>query len=77
MTSPDEDTLAVVAFPDAAVAFIGHGKDVWWQLPYMVLGVKVHPLWVIQTWNLLVGVDGSQDAADVSLKPDKMRQFRF
>lgn len=30
---PDEDTLTVVALPDAAIAFIGHSKDVWRELP--------------------------------------------
>ncbi len=34
----------------------------------MVLGVQVHPLRVIHTRDLLVGVDGCQDAADISLK---------
>lgn len=74
---PDEDALAVVAFPDAAVAFIGYSKNVWREFPQMVLGVQVHPLQVIQTRDLLVWVDSCQDAADVSLKTAKERHFRF
>ncbi len=74
--SPDKDTLTVMAFPDAAVAFIGHSKDVWRKLPQVVLGVQVHPLWVIQTWDLLVRVDGCQDAADISLRTEKKRHVR-
>lgn len=57
-----------MSLPDAAVAFVGHGKDMRRQLTQLVLGVQVHPLRVVQTWDLLVRVDGRQDAADVCLK---------
>lgn len=56
-----------MALPDATVAFIGYGEDVWRQLPQMVLGVQVHPLQVVHPRNLLVGVHRCQDAADISL----------
>lgn len=56
-----------MAFPDAAVAFIGHGKDMGRELSNVVLGVQVHPVQVIQAWDLLVGVHRCQDTADVGL----------
>lgn len=57
-----------MAFPDAAVAFIRYGEDVWRELPEMVLRVQVHPLQVVHPRNLLVGVHRGQDAADISLR---------
>lgn len=60
-----------MAFPDAAVAFIGHSKNVRRELPQMVLGVQIHPLEVIEAGDLLVWVDGCQDAADIGLKTPK------
>lgn len=57
-----------MALPDAAVAFISYGEDVRWKLSQMVLGVQVHPLQVVHSRNLLVGVHGCQDAADISLR---------
>lgn len=48
-----------------------------WELPYVVLRVQVHPLWVVQTCDLLVGVDSCQDTADISLKRAKRQQFSF
>lgn len=64
-----------MAFPDAAVAFVGHSKNVWRELPQMVLGVLVHPPEVIKTWDLLVWVDSCQDAANVGLETEKKRHF--
>lgn len=60
-----------MTLPDATVAFISHSKDVWWELPKMVLGVQIHPLYVIQPWDLLVGVHSCQNAANISLKKGK------
>lgn len=37
----------------------------------MVLGVQIHPLYVIQPWDLLVGVHSCQNAANISLKKGK------
>lgn len=34
----------------------------------MVFGVQVHPLRVVHTRDLLVGVDRCQDTADISLR---------
>lgn len=34
----------------------------------MVLGVQVHPVEVIQTWDLLVGVHSCQNAANICLQ---------
>lgn len=65
-----------MAFPDAAVAFVRHGEDVWGELPYVVLGVQVHPLRVVQARDLLVGVDGCQDAANISLKKSQGGTFQ-
>lgn len=64
---PDEHTLAVMALPDATVAFISHSEDVRGELPQMVLGVQVHPIEVVQARDLLVGVHGRQNAADIRL----------
>lgn len=56
-----------MALPDAAVAFVSHSKDVWGELPQMMFGVQVHPVEVIQTRDLLVGVHSCQNAADICL----------
>lgn len=56
-----------MALPDAAVAFVSHSEDVRRELPQMVLGVQVHPVEVIQTWDLLVGVHSCQNAANICL----------
>lgn len=40
----------------------------------MVLGVQIDPLGVVQTRDLLVGVDGCQDAPDISLKKSKKKR---
>lgn len=56
-----------MALPDATVAFVSHSKDVWGELPQMVLGVQVHPTEVVQPRDLLVGVHSCQNAADICL----------
>lgn len=67
--SPDEDALAVVPLPQAAVALAGHGENVRRQLPHLVPAVQLHRRAVVQAADLLVGVDGGQDGADVGLSP--------
>lgn len=37
----------------------------------MVLGVQVHPVEVIQTWDLLVGVHSCQNAANICLGEER------
>lgn len=61
-----------MALPDAAVAFISHSEDVRGELPQMVLGVQVHPIEVIQTRDLLVGVHSCQNAADICLQGEEV-----
>lgn len=56
-----------MALPDATVAFVSHSEDVRRELPQMVLGVQVHPVEVIQTRDLLVGVHSCQNAANICL----------
>lgn len=70
-SSPDEDTLAVVSLPQAAVALVGHGKDVRGQLPHLVFAVQIDCSAVIQARYLLVGVYCCQDRTDVGLREKK------
>lgn len=39
---PDEHTLAVVPFPEAAVALIGHGEDVGRELAEVMSTVQLY-----------------------------------
>lgn len=66
--SPDEDALAVMAPPQAAVALAGCGKDVGWQLTQTVLAVQVNGISIIQSSDGLVGIHRDQDGADVCLE---------
>lgn len=56
-----------MTLPDATVAFVSHSEDVRGELPQVVLGVLVHPIEVVQPRDLLVGVHGGQNAADICL----------
>lgn len=66
--SPDEDALVVVAFPEAAVALVGHGEDVRRDLSHVVLAVSLHGRAVIQPWDALVGVHGGNYRTNVGLQ---------
>lgn len=70
-SSPDEDTLAVVPLPQAAVTLVGHGKDVRGQLPHLVFAVQIDCSAVIQARYLFVGIYRCQDRTDVGLREMK------
>lgn len=72
--SPDEDTLAVVPLPQAAVTLVGHGKDVRRQLPHLVLAVQVDCSAVIQARYLLVGIYCRQYRTNVGLRELKKHE---
>lgn len=74
-SSPDEDTLAVVSLPQAAVTLIGHSEDVRRQLPHLVFAVQIDCSAVVQAGYLLVGIYCCQDRADVGLR-EVRRQTR-
>lgn len=61
-----------MTFPDAAVAFVSHSENVRGKLAQMVLGVQVHPIEVVQTRDLLVGIHGCQNAADICLRGEEV-----
>lgn len=65
--SPDEDALAVMTSPQAAVAFTGCGKDVRWKLTQAVLSVQVNGSCVIEASNSFVWIHRDQDGANVCL----------
>lgn len=65
---PDEDTLVVVALPQAAVALVGDGEDVGRQLPQVAPAVALHGGALVQAGDGLVGVHGGDDGADVGLQ---------
>lgn len=67
-SSPDEDTLAVMSLPQAAVTLIGHSKDMRRQLPHLVFAVQIDCCAVIQASYLLIGIYCCQDRTDVGLK---------
>lgn len=60
-----------MSLPQAAVALVGHGKDVRRQLPHLVFAVQVNGSAVVQARYLLIGIYCSQDGANVSLKEEK------
>lgn len=66
--SPDEDTLVVVAFPEAAVALVGHGEDVRRHLSHVVPAVALHRRAIVQPRDALVGVHRGHDGANVGLQ---------
>lgn len=66
--SPDEDTLVVVALPEAAVALVGHGEDVRRNLSHVVLAVSLHGGAVVQARDALVGVHGGNYRTNVGLQ---------
>lgn len=66
--SPDEDTLVVVALPEAAVALVGHGEDVRRNLSHVVLAVSLHGGAVVQARDALVGVHGGNYRTYVGLQ---------
>lgn len=67
-SSPDEDTLAVMSLPQAAVTLIGHSEDVRRQLPHLVFAVQIHCSAVVQAADLLVGIYCCQDRTNVGLR---------
>lgn len=54
--SPDEDTLVVMALPQAAIAFVGNGEDVRWKLAQVAPAVLLHGGALVQASDGLVGV---------------------
>lgn len=54
--SPDENTLAVVSLPQAAVALVGHSEDMRRQLPHVMFAVQVDSSAIVQACYLLIGI---------------------
>ena len=52
----DEDTLVVMALPQAAIAFVGNGEDVRWKLAQVAPAVLLHGGALVQASDGLVGV---------------------
>lgn len=65
---PDEDTLVVMALPQAAVALVGNGEDVRRKLAQVAPAVALHGGTLVQAGDGLVGVHGGDDGADVGLQ---------
>lgn len=65
---PDEDTLVFVTLPKAAVALVGHSKDVRCNLSHVMLAVSLHGSAVIQPWDGLVRVHRSNYGTNVRLQ---------
>lgn len=65
---PDEDALAVMALPKAAVALVGHSEDVRCNLSHVVLAVSLHGGAIVQSWDALVRVHRCNDGANVGLQ---------
>lgn len=75
-SSPDEDTLAVVSLPQAAVTLVGHGEDVRRQLPHLVFAVQVDCSALVQARYLLIGIYCRQDRTNVGLREVKKERER-
>lgn len=79
LLSPDQNALAVMTPPEAAVALTGCGKNVRRQLPQAMLSIQVNGGCIVQPSNGFVGIHRNQDRTDACLqrKGRKAKHFRF
>lgn len=77
LLSPDQNALAVMSPPEAAIALTGGGKNVRGQLPQAVLSIQVNGGCIVQPSNGFVGIHRNQDRTDACLKGKgrKAKQF--
>lgn len=65
-----------MSLPQAAVALVGHSKDVRRQLPHLVLAVHFDCSAVVHAWDLLVGIHCCQDRTNVGLSAGRRQEVR-
>ena len=65
---PDQHTLVLPHSPEGDVDLIGDGVDVRWFLTQLCVLIFLHQVQAVYTLNLLVGVDRTQDGANVGLR---------